>query len=119
MAETTNFLNNGIIKTGVYTCSTEKDEANEVITVNHGYPGHTPKLVFAYIEYGGTALMGEVGNEIDPVSPVNLFLFTTIPLVDGVPSPKQISFLIPDIPTIASNPDQTPTKIRWTAYFND
>ena len=99
MVEITNFLNNGIIKSGVYTCSNTKDQANEVITILHGYSGHTPKIVFAYIEKAGTPLMGEGAAN----SSINLFLFATVPLVNGLPSTSEISFLMPDIPTIKTD----------------
>ena len=61
-------------------------------------------MVFACIEVGGT-------SELNTAGTVSLFVFATIPIVNGQKSTEQISILIPDIDTSAS------TKIRWTALF--
>ena len=89
------------IVSGVYTCTGNQN--GQVVYIDHGQ-GRTPDMVFAYIEVGGTTEMNTAGT-------ASLFVFATIPIVNGQASTEQISILIPDIDT------STETMIRWTALF--
>ena len=89
------------IVSGVYECTGNQN--GQVVYIDHEQ-GRTPDMVFAYIAKGGTTEMNTAGT-------ASLFVFATIPIVNGLPSTTQLSILIPDIDT------STKTKIHWTALF--
>ena len=75
----------------------------QVLNVQHGL-GIAPKMVYAHISTGGT-------DELSATGPFTLFVFATVPLVNGALSSDTISVLIPDIDTNAS------TVVTITALY--
>ena len=73
------------------------DLNGQVLTITHTL-GVAPKMVFAYISTGGTAEL----NAGTTASPLTLFVFATVPLVNDTASTTQIDVLIPDVATSSS-----------------